>query len=283
MIPQPPKSKAGKKIGLIVILSITIAGAILVFDLMTPLGIAGGVPYVALVLVGLIARKPRGVILLAILGSGLTVLGYYLSPAGGSPHVVLINRGLALFAIWATAIVCHLHLASLARLEPLANRDQLTNLYNRHYFFRELNKQIEKWKRYRHPLSLIMLDIDHFKRINDRHGHLAGDEVLRAVAKTCNKSVRVYDTVSRVGGEEFVLLLPFTDLARAKTIAERIRRVIAKQTVRHDGARIHLTVSMGLVEIGEDRADATVLFKTADEALYRAKQGGRNRVAAADG
>lgn len=183
------------------VLSALLATAILAFDAMTPLGVAGGVPYVAVVLIGLMARQPRTVLVLAALGTALTVVGYFISPQEvTSHHVVLINRGLAIFAIWATGIVSYVHLRSLATLKPLVDRDELTGIFNRHYFNEQVDKLIQASRRYGSPLALIMLDIDRFKDINDKWGHLAGDRVLKALAEVLRVQIRDIDLVCRYGG-----------------------------------------------------------------------------------
>ena len=244
------------------------------------MGVAAGVPYVAMVLVGLIAQKPRFILILAIIGSVLTFVGYFLSPAGVTFEVVWVNRGLALFAIWATAIVSYIHLKMLARLEPLAISDQLTGLYNRHYFTSELVKQINIWRRYQRPLSILILDIDFFKKVNDTYGHLAGDYVLQMLAKICQNAVRDIDTVARIGGEEFAILLPSTAVNGAMRTAERIRRETEAFSFKYEDARFRVTVSLGVAELTDESWSITEFMKAADEMLYKAKNSGRNRCVA---
>lgn len=263
-----------------VLLSLLICAVVLAFDLYFPLGIAGGVPYVVLVLVGLITQRPGAIIVLAIVGSILTVAGYFFSPSGGIYHVVLINRGLALFAIWATAIVCYVHLRELARLEPLATRDQLTKLFNRHYFSFEIVKQINFWRRHQQPLSILVLDIDHFKDVNDAYGNLAGDYALHTIANICLKQVRDIDTVARIGGEKFAILLPSTAINGAMQMAERIRINVETHKFKYEKSIFSFTVSIGVVELTDETWSVTELLKEADEMLYKAKNSGRNRCVA---
>lgn len=269
--------RLGTRMQVVVFLSMLISVTVFVFDLYFPLGVAAGVPYVVLVLVGLITQQPRAILVLAFVGSALTILGYFLSAVGGPNHVVIINRALALFAIWVTAIVSYVHLTMLARLEPLATTDQLTGLFNRHYFTAEVVKQINIWRRYQRPLSIIMIDIDYFKKVNDSYGHLVGDYALKALADICRGQVRDIDTVARIGGEEFAILLPSTAINGAMQIAERVRRITQQSTFKHEGATFKFTVSLGVAELTDESWSITEFIKAADEMLYKAKNAGRNR------
>jgi diguanylate cyclase (GGDEF)-like protein len=264
----------------VVLLSLLICIAVLLFDISSPRGVAAGIPYVALVLVGLITQKPRFILVLALVASLLTVAGYYLSPPGVTFDVSIINRALTLFAIWSTALVSYFHLNMLARLEPLATTDQLTGLYNRHYFSSELLKQINIWRRYQRPLSILILDIDFFKKVNDTYGHLAGDYVLRTLARICQDVVRDIDTVARIGGEEFAILLPSTGINGAMQTAERIRRETEAYAFNYDDIHFRLTVSLGVAELTDESWSITEFMKAADEMLYKAKNSGRNRCVA---
>lgn len=267
----------GTREQLVVFLSLLICIAVLLFDIASPAGIAAGVPYAALVMVGLITHSPRFILVLAVLGSVLTVVGYFMSPPGATFDVSVINRGLALFAIWATAIVSYSHLSILSRLEPMAITDHLTGLYNRHYFTSELVKQINIWRRYQRPLSILILDIDFFKKVNDTYGHAAGDYVLETIASICQEVVRDIDTVARIGGEEFAILLPSTAINGAMQIAERIRRQTEAYVFHYDGHRFRLTVSLGVAELSDESWSVTEFIKAADDMLYKAKNSGRNR------
>ena len=273
--------RIGTREQLVFLLSLLLCIAALLFDVFSPLGVAGGVPYVALVLVGLIAQRSKFIPMLAILGSVLTIIGYYLSPAAVFHNdVVITNRGLALFAIWATAIVSYFHLRMLARLEPLATTDQLTGLYNRHYFTSELVKQINIWRRYKRPLSILILDIDFFKKVNDTYGHIAGDYVLQNIAGICQNAVRDIDTVARIGGEEYAILLPSTAVNGAMRTAERIRKETEAFSFKYGEARFRVTVSLGVAELTDETWSITEFMKAGDEMLYKAKNSGRNRCVA---
>lgn len=265
----------------LIFLSLLLIPAFLFFDWYFPLGVAGGVPYVALVLIGLITQRPNTVIVMAVLGSILTIIGYFISPVSSVIlEVVLINRSLALFAIWSVAIVSFMHLKELARLEPLAMRDQLTNIFNRHYFTSEIVHQINFWHRHQQPLSILMLDIDYFKKINDRYGHITGDYALKTIAEICLKQVRDVDTLARIGGEEFAILLPSTALNGAMQMAERIRIAVAAHKFQYEDFEFNLTVSIGVSEITDESWSITEFMKSVDKVLYEAKRTGRNRCVA---
>lgn len=165
--------------------------------------------------------------------------------------------------------------------QRLATTDGLTGLMNRRAFVTELRREIERSARTGTPTSLLLLDLDHFKAINDTHGHGAGDAVLVAVAKTLQRESRAYDCVGRWGGEEFVVALPSTDQERALVVAERMRDAIAKlRVVNSQGVAMPLSASIGAAQLepapGVESVDA--LVDRADRAMYSAKVGGRNRV-----
>jgi diguanylate cyclase (GGDEF)-like protein/PAS domain S-box-containing protein len=165
-------------------------------------------------------------------------------------------------------------------LRQLATTDPLTGLANRRSFMQQAEREMEQCRRYGHPLCLLMLDIDHFKQVNDTWGHDAGDEVLRAVAGIVAESIREVDLCGRLGGEEFAVLLPETPSERALVVAERIRASIESAIIRTDGVTIPITLSVGKAEMALDD-DVNNVIRRADEALYKAKRGGRNRVESA--
>ncbi len=163
-------------------------------------------------------------------------------------------------------------------LGAAAMRDSLTGLFNRRYFMEQLQLECERAHRLRHPLALLMIDVDEFKRINDRHGHPVGDSVLRELARTSATSLRKYDLFARYGGEEFVVLLPATNLQQASVTAERIRAQLAAMTplaVHGDSSAV--TVSLGVAEFAPEDGDGIAMLERADRALYAAKRAGRNR------
>jgi diguanylate cyclase (GGDEF)-like protein len=169
------------------------------------------------------------------------------------------------------------------KLVELATIDDLTQLCNRRYFFERFNLEMERAKRYKRPLSCMILDIDYFKRVNDTYGHLSGDQVLIDIAQILKNNCRRSDLAGRYGGEELIILLPETAAAGAIIIADRIREMIEQhQTVDGKGEIIRVTVSMGVASLtgtelkNIDKNERIVQY--ADDALLRAKKEGRNRI-----
>ena len=157
--------------------------------------------------------------------------------------------------------------------------DHLTGIANRRAFFEAAEIELTRWRRQPRPLSLLLLDADHFKAVNDQYGHPAGDAVLRDLAATLSASFREVDVVARVGGEEFAVLLPSTAVAGALAVANRALAAISARLVEFDGVRIAYTVSGGVAAMDEGVTGLDALMKRADEALYVAKKAGRNRIA----
>ena len=172
--------------------------------------------------------------------------------------------------------------ANQEELERLVDHDSLTGLYNRRAILRLLDEQISFSKRYREIFSISILDIDRFKKVNDSYGHLIGDEVLKKIADLLQRQIRDTDFTGRYGGEEFILVLPRTELASALVISERVRKSIESCGMQNaDGNVFHITVSQGVsVYKSDEKSDS--LIKRADEALYRAKDNGRNRIETSD-
>ena len=163
------------------------------------------------------------------------------------------------------------------RLMERAIKDHLTKLYNRFYFEEEGNRELERARRYGYPLSLIMLDLDNFKQINDRYGHQKGDEVLIKFADVIRKNIRRTDMPVRYGGEEFLILLPHTNLEEAAKVAERIRESFSKVVFREGSEAFRLTVSAGVASCEPEDCALENLLHKADKALYQAKREGKNR------
>ena len=163
-------------------------------------------------------------------------------------------------------------------LVKLATRDSLTGLANRGYFTEQANIELQRAERYNDPVSVVMVDIDHFKKVNDTYGHDVGDLALRHVSDTLLRSVRKIDIVGRLGGEEFALILPRAALQPATEMCERMRQAVSGKQVPHPSTPFKVTASMGVASRSADREDLDQLLKYADNALYRAKRGGRDRV-----
>lgn len=168
------------------------------------------------------------------------------------------------------------------RLQDLAHTDPLTSLANRRSFLAAAERELQRARRYGRPLALLMLDIDRFKAVNDRHGHVAGDAVLREVARRMRTAVRDGDLVARYGGEEFVVLLPESDAQSARAAAEGLREAVAAAPVVAAGKPITVTISAGVASLPQPDGGLAPWLDAADEALYRAKANGRNRVESAE-
>lgn len=205
----------------------------------------------------------------------------------------------ALLALWtstsssldaaglAAAVAAAPYAATVLRLstelqerEGSVSRDPLTDIHNRRSFQQRFLEETKHFQRYRHPLALLMLDADHFKQINDRLGHEAGDAVLRAIAGAIVSSVRESDIVARYGGEEFIVLAREASLRHAVEAAERIRSAVERLVIVWDGQRVPVTMSVGVASCPESVEDPNELLPAADKALYASKAGGRNRVTA---
>lgn len=156
--------------------------------------------------------------------------------------------------------------------------DYLTGLANRRAFFEAAEQELTRSMTVPRPTAVIAIDADHFKAINDRYGHPGGDAVLQHLAAILGETFREVDVVARIGGEEFAVLLPSTDLPRAAVVAERLRSAVASQIVHFDGQRIRYTVSAGVASLADGDGGIDLLLKRADQALYAAKRAGRNRV-----
>lgn len=165
-------------------------------------------------------------------------------------------------------------------LERLANIDGLTEAYNHRHFQNELQREIKRADRNEETLSIVFMDIDHFKKLNDQHGHLVGDQILKQFTALCCENIREYDLFARYGGEEFVLLLPNTDTEKAAIVAENLREKTAANSFSYERETYHITVSFGIASVTPSKEELTKndLLAHADEALYTSKKKGRNTV-----
>jgi diguanylate cyclase (GGDEF)-like protein len=161
-----------------------------------------------------------------------------------------------------------------------ASTDELTGLMNRRNIMKHLNEDLQRSIRLHEPLSIMILDLDHFKQINDTYGHLFGDEVLKNISSVIRDSVRSYDSVGRIGGEEFLIISPGIMMKEVLSLAERIRGKVSEAVHVHEAVWISMTVSIGVTSFEADDFDIASLLKRADRALYHAKETGRNRVSA---
>lgn len=163
-------------------------------------------------------------------------------------------------------------------LRRLAITDDLTEAFNRRHFFEVAHKEYERARRYGGEFAVVIIDLDDFKQINDRHGHPAGDGVLRAVSDLCRAQSRLPDTFARYGGEEFVFLLPDTGIAAGTAFAERLRELVARAPFAYEGHPVHVTVSAGVSAYSPHDATLDALIVRADRALYAAKSKGKNQI-----
>lgn len=172
----------------------------------------------------------------------------------------------------------HLVKVRTKEIELLSQTDSLTGLWNRRHLEESLESEFKRAKRYNKELSIMIIDLDHFKYINDTYGHMAGDEVLREVSAAIKECQRETDFIGRYGGEEIVIILPETDLHTSSNIAETVRKTVESRPVEFEGEVINVTASIGVSSLRKEHENFAMLFSEADEALYNAKKLGRNRV-----
>jgi diguanylate cyclase (GGDEF)-like protein/PAS domain S-box-containing protein len=164
------------------------------------------------------------------------------------------------------------------KLEVLSRKDPLTGLLNRRSLDEILENELSRFKRSGEIYSLLVLDIDHFKLINDNYGHSTGDVAIQTITQSCESNLRLYDKMARVGGEEFCVLLPLSNKKVAYAIAEKLREVVSNTSITTRNGDISITVSIGVSEVENTDIDHTAVLKRADENMYKAKKTGRNRV-----
>ncbi|MBE7416386.1 MAG: GGDEF domain-containing protein [Ideonella sp.] len=229
---------------------------------------------------------------LVLLTAALVLLTALLAPlvalvAGiGSPGMALKVGALSALVIvpMVGALVLRLVFQlerARAALAVLATQDALTGVHNRRYFFEVAEREWQRCKRYGEEAALLLIDADHFKAVNDQHGHLCGDKLLVAVARAVRATLRTSDLMARFGGEELVILLPHTDPLGALDVAERIRERVAGGRLDWHGEKVGITVSIGVASYAGDDRTLDALVHDADLALYAAKKAGRNCVRAA--
>ena len=165
-------------------------------------------------------------------------------------------------------------------LQILCRTDPLTTAANRRAFNEILSQEFSRFKRSQKEYALIMIDLDHFKSINDQHGHSVGDQVLIEVTERCKDNIRVHDILARLGGEEFCILLPYTETKQAQKVAERLRAKIEIKPIIVDGLRVKVTISVGISLVSTCDEDGHQAMERADQKLFQAKESGRNQICA---
>jgi diguanylate cyclase (GGDEF)-like protein len=192
-------------------------------------------------------------------------------------RALFANRGMTVIVILGVAFLLHRVTASERALLRIATTDPLTGAHNRRHYMALLSREHHRAERYASAFSVLMLDIDHFKKVNDTYGHAVGDAALKAMVGAASMHLRPSDTLGRFGGEEFVVMLPQTDEVGAVAAAERIRESVAQVAVPAGAQTVRFTVSIGVATF-VPKATVEELLESADKALYAAKTGGRNQV-----
>ncbi len=208
-------------------------------------------------------------------GSYVNDLPIHSGQTGGLGDGDFLKIGAAIFKFLIGANVEVSYYEEIYRMTIV---DGLTGVHNKRFFMEFLDREIARCARYSRPLSLFIFDIDHFKKINDEHGHLTGDHVLRELARRLANRIRREELLARYGGEEFAAVLPETSLAGALEFGEQIRMLVAKDPFEFEGDRLPVTISVGVATTDGQTIDVPTFVKAADENLYKAKRGGRNLV-----
>ena len=205
--------------------------------------------------------------------------GTYVNDEPIEEHVLrdgdLIKIGRTIFKFLTGGNIENAYHEEIYRLTTI---DGLTQISNKRFFTETLEREVARAHRYQRPLSLVMFDLDHFKKINDTYGHLAGDYVLKQLASAVKQKIRREDLFARYGGEEFAIVLPEIALGPSLTLAEKIRQLVEQHEFKFENALIGVTISMGVASIDERARDVDGLIRCADELLYTAKSEGRNQV-----
>lgn len=258
---------------------ILLIGLIAFIDSATPLGIAIGALYVVAVLLSFWSPTTKFTYSVAIASSMLIIGVFLYKPPAEEIWKALFNRSLSLFVIWVTTFLGVKIKGTERKLIEMATHDFLTGLLNRREMFTRLSVEVSRVNRTNEPLSVIMLDIDYFKNVNDTYGHATGDMVLKEIARRLRGGMRDYDLISRYGGEEFLVMAPETTIQRAHELAERLRMLVSESPLGVEAASpITITISAGVTQL-VDGENVEAMISRADTALYHAKERGRDRVA----
>jgi len=219
----------------------------------------------------------------------LGVINFFLLKLNFATSVVVIFNAQFITLVCASLMISQRHqintyrtLKMMISLHRMSTMDSMTKVYNRRAWHDQLVERCTASGRKESSVTVLLLDLDHFKNINDTYGHQTGDEVIKTFAKVCQRNIRSYDSVGRLGGEEFGILLPNTSVQEALSIAQRILEDMQHQIFQAEEKTFSVTVSIGLSQFSPKIRDETELFKRADDALYRAKESGRNQVRLAD-
>jgi diguanylate cyclase (GGDEF)-like protein len=194
-------------------------------------------------------------------------------PAGNGQYVCCM-----LFDVTDTSIYQTMLHEAMHKLQDASDRDGLTGIFNRRYIEKSLGIAVSRAQRYGERLSLILTDIDHFKQVNDRYGHPAGDETIRRVCQALTDGLRAPDLLGRYGGEEFLMILPHTGIDGAMVVAERLRQAVESTAISWNDLSLQVTLSLGVSELRDDTTHYEQIVHEADKALYAAKRAGRNGV-----
>lgn len=255
--------------------------------------ITTSISYVSLLGFGLLAHSKRLTLIIGLTGILATMAGMYFIP---SELVDTTNRQLVIIAIFTITITSHIFMERQQAFEhslfKIASTDSLTGIANRRSLINDIEQRLSESLRYKKDLSLLLFDLDNFKTINDKFGHLAGDEILKKITEICQKWLRATDVIGRFGGEEFMVVCPNTPLSGALTLADRIRVAVQNAAFRFENDIIKITVSIGVTELRSHLNKGSqssikmqlshYLIDAADTALYNAKSAGKNCVVAFD-
>ena len=260
-----------------VIVALLLSGVVFYLDWVTADTFMASALYVLVAALFYGLERPWVFVGYGILGAALTFAASV--PDFDSEYFVnfAINRGLITIALFSTLLLLYRNNRSSEVLRRMATTDPLTGAFNRRHFMELMTREQRRADRYRAAFSILMIDIDHFKRVNDTYGHQVGDRAIQAMAEACRKTTRPTDLVARYGGEEFVVALTHTDRAGAVRVAERLRQAVAEISLQTEQGALMFSASIG-VSTHVTTSTIEQLIGRADQALYRAKHEGRNRV-----